>query len=102
MATGLRSELTEKFWREFREAKGLNETRYDVVAFSDNPAMATDLTELLVARTKRATAGLVQQFENGKEPRPIVGGYFVVVDGNRIIVGQSPRITFFKVPSGRP
>jgi hypothetical protein len=57
----LRSELTEQFWREFREATGLTETRYDVAAFGD-PAMATDLAELVVTRTKRATAGLVQQF----------------------------------------
>jgi uncharacterized protein YhfF len=82
MAAGLRSELTEQFWREFREATDLTETRYDVVAFGDNPAMATDLAELVVARTKRATAGLVQQFGHGKEPPPIVGGYFIVVDGH--------------------
>jgi hypothetical protein len=69
-------------WREFREATGLTETRYDVAAFGDNPAMAADLAELVVARTKRATAGLVQQFGHGKEPPPIVGGHFIVVDGN--------------------
>jgi uncharacterized protein YhfF len=72
--------VKEKFWREF--ATGLTETRYDVVAFGDNPAMETDLVELVVARTKRATAGLVQQFGHGKEPPPVVGGYFIVVDGN--------------------
>ena len=62
MAGGTRSALTDEFWRGYREAAGLHHDDYDVVAFGDGPGMATELAELTVAGTKRATAGLVRQF----------------------------------------
>jgi uncharacterized protein YhfF len=81
VAGGTRSELTEEFWRGYCEATGLDHDDYDVVAFGDGPTMASELAELTVAGTKRATAGLVRQFGPDGEPPPVVGGYVVLLDG---------------------
>ena len=81
MAGGTRSALTDKFWRGYREAAGLRHDDYDVVAFGDDPEMATELAELTVAGIKRATAGLVRQFGPDGEPSPAVGGYVILLDG---------------------
>ena len=43
--------------------------------------MATELAELVVAGTKRATAGLVRQFGPDGEAPPILGGHVVLLDG---------------------
>jgi uncharacterized protein YhfF len=77
----MRSDLTDEFWREYRDAAGLNHDDYDVVAFGDGPDMATELAELVVVGIKRATAGLVRQFGPGGEPPPVPGGYVVLLDG---------------------
>src|SRR5471030_3069943 len=81
MAGGMRSALTDEFWRRYREAAGLHHDDYDVVAFGDGPKMATELAELTVAGIKRATAGLVRQFGPSGEAPAVVGGYVVLVDG---------------------
>lgn len=81
MAGGTRSALTDEFWHEYRDAAGLRHDDYDVVAFGAGAEMATELAELTVAGTKRATAGLVRQFGPGGEPPPVVGGYVVLLDG---------------------
>jgi uncharacterized protein YhfF len=81
MAGGMRSALTDEFWRGYRNASGLHHDDYDVVAFGDGPQMATELAELTVAGIKRATAGLVRQFGPGGEAPPVPGGYVVLLDG---------------------
>ena len=81
MAGAARSALTEEFWRGYRDAAGLQHDVYDVVAFGVGAEMATELAELTVAGTKRATAGLLCQFGPDGEPPPVVGGYVVLVDG---------------------
>jgi uncharacterized protein YhfF len=81
MAGQARSSLTERFWRDFREAAGLRHDDYDVVSFGDGPAMASELAELVVAGTKRATAGLLRQFGSDGEAPPLLGGYVVLIDG---------------------
>ena len=81
VAAGMRSALTDEFWRAYREAAGLQRDDYDVVAFGDDAEMATELAELVVAGIKRATAGLVRQFGPDGEPPPVVGGYVVLLDG---------------------
>ena len=81
MAAGMRSALTDEFWRGYREAAGLRQDNYDVAAFGDGAEMATELAELVVAGAKRATAGLVRQFGPDAEPPPVVGGYVVLLDG---------------------
>ena len=47
---------TEEFWRAFAEYSGRVDSDYVVVAFGDNPRMATELAALVVSGTKRATA----------------------------------------------
>ncbi|GAC1334293.1 MAG: ASCH domain-containing protein [Bradyrhizobium sp.] len=81
MAAGKRSALTDEFWRAYRTAAGLDHDDYETVTFGDGPGMATELAELVVAGTKRATAGLVRQFGPAGEPAPIEGGYVVLLDG---------------------
>jgi uncharacterized protein YhfF len=81
MAGGMRSNLTDEFWRCYRDAAGLHHNDYDVVAFGDGRDMATELAELTIAGIKRATAGLVRQFGPGGEPPPVLGGYVVLLDG---------------------
>ncbi|MEA2888356.1 MAG: hypothetical protein QOD11_2716 [Bradyrhizobium sp.] len=81
MAGGARSALTDEFWHGYREAAGLHHDDYDLVAFGDRAEMATKLAELVVAGTKRATAGLVCQFGPGGEPAPVLGGHVVLLDG---------------------
>lgn len=81
MAGRPRSALTDEFWRGHREAAGLSHDDYDVVTFGDGPDMATELAELTVAGTKRATAGLVRQFGPDGEAPAVVGGYVVLLDG---------------------
>jgi uncharacterized protein YhfF len=77
----MRSNLTDEFWRGYRDAAGLHHNDYDVVAFGDGPDMATELAELVVVGIKRATAGLVRQFGPGGEPPPVLWGYVVLLDG---------------------
>jgi uncharacterized protein YhfF len=81
MAGAARSALTDKFWLDYRKAAGLQHDDYDAVAFGDSDAMASELAELTVAGTKRATAGLARQFGPEKETRPVLGGYVVLLDG---------------------
>lgn len=76
-----KTEATDRFWREFCAATGIHVDEYDVVTFGDNAAMATELTDLVVAGQKRATAGLLRQFGSEGEPLPVLGGYVVLVDG---------------------
>ena len=82
MAGRGRSALTDRFWRDYREAAGLDHDHYDVVAFGDTLEMATELANLVVAGIKRATAGLARQFGPGGEAQPVVGGYVVLVEGS--------------------
>ena len=49
--------------------------------FGDSVALADELLELVLAGTKRATAGLVLDHVHEGEPLPRVGGHWVVCDG---------------------
>lgn len=73
---------TEAFWQEFGEHAGPAFADYQVVAFGDSPQMATELAALVVAGTKRATASLMRDYEDGHSPRPVIGDFAVVVDGD--------------------
>ena len=73
-----RTPLTDAFWRDYAEATGA-EGHYDVVAFGDGARMANDLAQLVLTGPKRATAGLLRDFED--EPMPVVGGHVVLIDG---------------------
>jgi uncharacterized protein YhfF len=77
-----RTPATDAFWQAYRQAAGLDHDRYDVVAFGHGAEMAYELAALVLAGTKRATAGLLRDFGEGKEPPPVLGGHVVMVDGS--------------------
>ena len=72
---------TDAFWSEFIAHSGRLAESHVVVAFGDSPAMATELAELVVAGTKRATASLLRDYDDGGEALPRVGDFVLVVDG---------------------
>lgn len=80
----MKTAATDAYWRTYRVAAGLDHDRYEVVAFGDSEAMATELAELVVHGPKRATAGLLRDFTLGGEPMPVVGDHVVVVDGRGV------------------
>ena len=70
------------FWQEFQAATGGHgELRfYEAFHFDDNEPSANQLAELVLARTKRATAGLLWSFEAANKKPPIPGDVSVVTD----------------------
>jgi uncharacterized protein YhfF len=75
-------DAVESFWREFCAASGTDPaTRHDVYAFGDSPEMADELLELVLTGSKRATAGLVVEYEHAGDPLPVVGTLSAVLDG---------------------
>jgi uncharacterized protein YhfF len=76
-------DAVESFWREFCAATGTDPaTRHDVYAFGDSPELQDELLELVLTGPKRATAGLVVQYEHDRDPVPVVGTLSVVLDGS--------------------
>jgi len=72
---------TDAFWQAFARHAGLVDADYQVAAFGDGVAMATELAELVVAGTKRATVSLARDYEDGRAPPATVGDFIVVIDG---------------------
>ncbi len=67
-------------WHAFQAADPTITGHYDVVSFGDSPELADELAELVVAGTKRATAGALRSFVD--EPVPKVGDHVVLIDGH--------------------
>ncbi|HEV8651575.1 MAG TPA: ASCH domain-containing protein [Actinomycetes bacterium] len=76
----------ENMWESFRQACGVDADDHDAFAFGDSPAMADELADLVLHGPKRATAGLLLEFERDHEPVPREGGYWVVADGRGLPV----------------
>ena len=81
MAAADKTPDTEAFWQAYARHAGLGAADYQVVAFGDGAALATELADLVVAGTKRATASLAREYADGVLPQPAVGDLVVVVDG---------------------
>ena len=81
----MKTQQTESFWQEFAALAGVD-ADYDVVAFGDSAQMSDELAQLVLIGQKRATAGLLRDFEIGGEPLPVEGGFVVMIDGQ-----QQPR-----------
>jgi uncharacterized protein YhfF len=80
----MRTAKTQTFWETFRRFEGLNSDAYAVTFFRTSPTVADDLLSLIVAGAKRATAGPMHYFGEGREePLPIVGDYTVLLDRHR-------------------
>jgi len=71
----------EEWWQAFRHACGVDATQYGTSAFGDSAEMADELAGLVVHGHKRATAGLLADYERDEEPLPREGDHAVVVDG---------------------
>lgn len=72
----------ERFWARFLVETGEPDGPYQAGAFAEeHPAVATELGALVVAGRKRATAGLLAEYLEEREPLPDVGTRFVVLDG---------------------
>jgi uncharacterized protein YhfF/RimJ/RimL family protein N-acetyltransferase len=69
------------FWARFRSASGVAGDPVDVFAFGDSAAMADELADLVLAGTKRATAGVLDEHDEDRPP-PSVGDHAVVVRGD--------------------
>lgn len=76
-----KTERSEAYWRDFVLHSGVDADEYAVCSFGDSSAMATELADLVIVGTKRATASLARDYADGREPLPKVGDYVVVVDG---------------------
>ena len=72
----------EAFWRAFADATGVDAT-YDAWAFGgdDTPALATELGLLVRDGPKRATTGMLAEYERDGEALPQIGAYSVILDG---------------------
>jgi uncharacterized protein len=72
------------FWRAFCDATGVDvETPFDAWAFGgrDTTELATELALLVRDGPKRATTGLLAEYEREGEPLPEIGAYGVILDG---------------------
>lgn len=70
------------FWDEFQSAMGYgaSERFYEAFHFDDNERDANALASLVLAGTKRATAGLLWSFETARKPLPKPGALSVVTN----------------------
>ena len=72
-------------WREYaagRTAPVPPEEEPPAEQFGDHAALADELLDLVLAGTKRATAGLVADFAHEGEPLPRIGGHWIACDGD--------------------
>jgi hypothetical protein len=78
----LRRDDARAMWREYAAASGVPaEEEPAVERFGDSAALADELIGLVLAGTKRATAGLVADFAADGEPLPRIGGHWIACDG---------------------
>jgi uncharacterized protein YhfF len=75
--------MIEEFWAEFVATTGIDGP-HESWAFGDLslPDLATELALLVRDGPKRATAGLVAEYEPEDDPVPSVGDLSIVLDGH--------------------
>ncbi len=82
MTPGSRSPAVQAYWLSFCRAGSVSShQRYDVFPFGDTPALADELLALVLAGPKRATAGLVIDFERLGDLLPEPDVHAVVLEG---------------------
>jgi uncharacterized protein YhfF len=90
------------FWREFAKATGgADEERfYEAFFFGDSEDMATELAELVLQGTKRATAGALWSYEAEGQRLPQPGDLSIVTDWSGqplcVIQTQSVEVVAFR------
>ena len=76
-----RNPYADEFWQAFRRYAGLDHNNCVVGSFGDSPKMATELADLVIAGIKRATASLIRDYSEGREPMPKPGDFVMMLDG---------------------
>ena len=72
----------DAFWHQFCDLADLARNHpFQAWAFGDGPGMADELAALVIDGSKRATAGLVAEYEAAGDPLPEAGEYSVILDG---------------------
>ena len=70
------------FWARFRAETGHPDAPYQVGGFAEeHPDVATELAALVAVGTKRATTGLLHEYESEGETLPQPGDLWIVTDG---------------------
>ena len=90
----------EPFWRDFCAAVGEDRSDrfFEAFHFDDNAPSANALAALVLARVKRATAGLVWSYEHAGVALPKVGQLSVVTDWAGTPLGVIETIGVAVVP----
>jgi uncharacterized protein YhfF len=71
-----------RMWRSYAEAAGTDSELASTFAFGDTARIADELAELVRHGPKRATAGLLLDYQLGDEPMPRAHDLSVVLDGS--------------------
>src|SRR4051812_37586374 len=72
------AETVAAYWSAFVTATGTTGSPIDVWAFGDSPELADKLADLVLNGPRRATAGLLADYESDETPLPRVGEHSVV------------------------
>ena len=72
----------EEMWAAYVAVSGYDGTLATAFAFGDSAEMADELGDLVVNGPKRATAGLVLDYESEGDSLPVVGEHCVVLGGD--------------------
>lgn len=95
------SETVHAFWDEFRRARpDVPEAPPDAWQFGDSEELADSLAALVLAGTKRATAGLLWEYEDEGTPVPVPGQLEIILDGRDVPVGVLEYTAVEIVPFG--
>ena len=71
----------EAFWATFQQATGAQGGYVSADQFGDSPELADELIELILDGPKRATAGMLAEFEHEGVPVEQVGARWIALDG---------------------
>jgi len=69
------------YWQRFQKRTRITESFMDAWSFGDNPKLADELLELVLAGKKTGTATLVIELVKKEEKMPKVGDYNIILDG---------------------
>ena len=84
----------QQVWEEFRATGHPEAVLAGAFAFGDSPELADELAYLVLNGPKRATAGLVLEFERDGEPLPRPGDHSIVLNGrgDRVCVIRTTEV----------
>jgi len=90
--------VIEEFWRQCCAARGVTAPCPGVTEFGDSPAMQDELSALVVAGVKRATASLARWYGEGAAPWPQPGDTWIFTDGGGVPRGVYETVAVSVTP----